>query len=399
MTVPETWFADAEKVVPAFDRRLGTRTWVLRQLRFDDDGAALELDLVDPGWRPPAHARWAGRDELEALRLRDEAHRELLTDYLDEDDSPPERAPWALRGWREQAAAWIEAEIARLGHRLESVEQVKQWSISTILRIRTDGPVFYLKASARLPLFVDEGRVTAALAGHFPDAVPEPLALHPDGCVLLPDLGDPVGWGVPVERRAEMFVRFARLQRESAALTGKLLAAGCLDRRLPVLESQLDGLVDVGRLTDEERDELRRRLPELKATCRRLAEQGVPPTLVHGDLHLGNVARPAGRLVYFDWTDACVAHPFIDLHSLQWESDDANRAALLDAYLAEWEGVVPEQRLREAARLAAVVTPLHHAVSYQHIAANVERSGRSELDSAHEFVREALGKLEALADT
>jgi aminoglycoside phosphotransferase (APT) family kinase protein len=385
--------------VPAFERRLGTTPWLLRQLRFDEDGAILELDVAEPAWRPPGHARWASRADLDTVRLRDEGHREVLAAYLDEVDPPAERAPWALRGWREQATAWLEAEVSRLGHRLESVEQVKQWSISTILRIRTDGPVLYLKASAQLPLFVDEAQVTAALAEHFPDAVPEPLALHPEGWVLLADLGDPVGWSAPVETRAEMLARFARLQRESAALTRELLAAGCLDRRLPVLESQLDGLVDVARLTDEEREQLRGRLPELKAACRRLGEQGLPPTLVHGDLHLGNVARPAGQLVYFDWTDACVAHPFIDLHSLQWESDDANRAALLDAYLTEWEGVVPEERLREAARLAAVVTPLHHAVSYQHIVAGVERAGQSELDAAHEFVREALGKLETLADT
>ena len=74
-------------------------------------------------------------------------------------------------------------------------------------------------------------------------------------------------------------------------------------------------------------------------------------TLVHGDLHPGNVARLDGELAYFDWTDACVAHPFFDLHSLQWQKDEATRAALLDAYLGAWEGVASPERLREAAIL------------------------------------------------
>jgi len=404
VTVPTTWFANAAVVSDAFAARLATPAWQLRQLAFDDGGAVLELDLPDGwGWAPPAHARWAGPDELGTLRLRDEAHRPLLEAYLGEGEPPAERAPWARRGWREEAVSWLEAELDRLGLALTGVEQVKQWSISTILRVRTDGPVLYLKASARLPLFVDEGHLTAALAERFPDAVPAPLAIHPEGWLLLEDFGEPAGWGAPAAVRAEMFARFARLQRESAPLTDELLAAGCLDRRLPVLEAQLDALAgdaaDITRLSEEEAETFRRRLPELKDACRRLAETGLPPTLVHGDLHLGNVARPGRDLLFFDWTDACVSHPFIDLHTLQWERDEEARKVVLDAYLAEWAGVASPEELRAAVRLAAVVTPLHHAVSYQTIATNVERSGRPELDAAHEFLREALGKLQVLSDT
>ena len=41
----------------------------------------------------------------------------------------------------------------------------------------------------------------------------------------------------------------------------------------------------------------------------------------------------------FDWTDACVAHPFIDMIAIGYEEDEAVAARLLDAYLAEWSGV------------------------------------------------------------
>ena len=141
---------------------------------------------------------------------------------------------------------------------------------------------------------------------------------------------------------------------------------------------------------------LRRLGPRFHEAIGRLDGLGLPPTLVHGDLHPGNAAWLDGRIAYFDWTDACVAHPFVDLHSLQWERDEATRTALLDAYLDQWRGVLPADRLREGVSLASVVTPLHHAVSYQHIVAGLEPSAKGELHATDAFLREALARAGAL---
>ena len=393
----DVWVAKADSIVEAFEYRLGTRPWLLRQLWFGEDEAVLELELSDQEWEPPAHGRWAGRADLDRLRLKDEGQRSLLEGYLDaleRDDVPPERPPWASPGWLPGVRTWLEGEAARLGHPVLAIEQVKQWSISAVLRVRTDGPVFYFKVSARLPLFVDEAAVTSELAARFPGDVPVPLAVEPErGWLLLAEFDELLGWRAPLELRCELFRRFAALQRQSIPVVDELLAAGCHDRRLHVLESQLDPLfadpVAVARLTPEERSELKRVAPALKQACRRLEALGVPATLVHGDLHPDNAARLDGELAYFDWTDACIAPPLIDLHSLQWEDDESVRAALLDAYVAAWDGAISA----EAVELARVVTPLHHAVSYSTIVANVERSGKSELDATHGFLREVLARV------
>jgi Phosphotransferase enzyme family len=412
VTARELWIANAAAIVPLFARRLGTTPWLLRQLRFAEDEeanrieAVFELVLRDPGWQAPAHGRWIGRAELDGLRLRDEDQRELLAAYLDSlerDETPKERAPWALPGWLEDVREWLEPEVERLGHSLVEIEQTKQWGISSVLRVRTDGPDLYFKVSARLPLFVDEGPVTAMLAERFPGYVPEPLAVEPDrGWFLLPEFQELVGWRAPLDVRCEVLARFAGLQRRTADQTADLIAAGCLDRRLDVLERQLEPLLaDPGalaRLQPEEIDELRRQAPLFREACRRLADIGPPPTLVHGDLHVGNVARQDGELVYFDWTDACIAHPFIDLLSLQWEQDEGNRKALLDAYLGAWDGIAPPERLREAASLAEIVIPLHHAVSYRTIVRGLEPVAKSELDATHSFLREALARARAWSD-
>ncbi|MBA2383619.1 MAG: aminoglycoside phosphotransferase family protein [Actinobacteria bacterium] len=406
----EVRVADASAIVDVFERRLGTRAWLLRQIRFGEEEArsrvegVFELELVDPGWTLPAHARWVGRPELDRLRLKDEEHRALLDEYLgalQRDEFPAERPPWARPGWREHVETWLETEVARLGHRIIRLHQIKQWSISSVLRIETDGPCLYLKSPARLPLFVEEATVTATLAELFPGYVPTPLAIEArEGWLLLPELREVMGWGAPLETRADMLRRFAGLQRRTAARTAELLAAGCLDRRLDVLETQIDPLLDdpeaVARVTPDDVADLRSRADDLKEACRQLAAVGLPDTLVHGDLHLGNVAREGGELVYFDWTDACIGHPFIDLLALQWERDEADRAALLEAYLDEWDGVTAPERLRVAAKLAGVVIPLHHAVSYWQIVASLEPAAKWELDATHTFLREALARVREL---
>ena len=405
----QLWIANAAEIVPLFERRLGTTPWLLRQLRFAEDEEAnrietvFELALRDPSWQAPAHGRWVGRGDLDQLRLRDEDQRELLAAYLDaleRREAPAERVPWALPGWLAEVREWLEPELERLGHSLAGIEQRKQWSISSVLRIRTDGPDLYFKVSARLPLFVDEGPVTAMLAERFPGYVPAPLAVEAErGWFLLAEFQELVGWRPPLDVRCEMLRRFAGLQRRTTEQTADLIAAGCLDRRLDVLEGQIEPLLAdpraVARLQPDEIDELRRQAPLLREACRRLADVGLPPTLVHGDLHVGNVARQDGELVYFDWTDACIAHPFIDLLSLRWEEDDASREALLDAYLEAWDGSVPAERLREAASLAEIVIPLHHAVSYRTIVRSLEPVAKPELDATHSFLREALAAARA----
>ena len=404
------WAANARMIVPALEHRLGTRLWLLRRLAFAEDESArridavYELELVEPTWDTPAHGRWAGLGDLTRLRLKDEQQRALLAAYLEaveRGDVPEQRPPWARPGWSAEVRPWIEMEAARLGRAVVAVEQIKQWSISSVLRIATDGPDLYFKVPARLPLFVEEATVTARLAERFPAHVPAPLAVDPErGWLLLPAFDQLFPWAAPLAERQEVLRRFARLQRGTSDLVEDLLADGCLDRRLEVLDSQIDPLLDdreaVARLSADETAELRRLAPALKELCRRLASLGPPPSLVHGDLHLGNVARLDGALVYFDWTDACITHPFIDLHSLQWEKDETTRAALLDAYLEGWEGAEEPERLREAVALAAVVIPLHHAVSYQHIVAGLEPDAKPELDATHEFLREALARAREL---
>lgn len=157
------------------------------------------------------------------------------------------------------------------------------------------------------------------LSGLYPDHIPAPLSIDEQHrWMLLADFGAAIEWDAPVEVQEEMLRLYGELQRDAATRVGDLLAIGCLDRRLERLAAQVleDTATLASQLDAAEIERLRALGPQLQAICAELASYAVPHTLVHGDLHLGNVARYAGSYLFFDWTDACVAHPFFDTISI-----------------------------------------------------------------------------------
>ena len=111
---------------------------------------------------------------------------------------------------------------------------------------------------------------------------------------------------------------------------------------------------------------------------------------MHGDLHLGNVARKGGRYVFFDWTDASVGHPFFDLIAVHNKRDAEDKERFLSAFLPSWRGWGDEQVLRRTWRVATPLCFLHHAVSYLYILRNLPAEKRHELDDGLNFFLQKL---------
>ena len=407
-------------IIATARRQLGVEATVLDLVEATVDWVARRVEAVyaleqrGPGWAPPPGARWASHQELAGLEFARPGHRAAVERWLlalERGDVSPGYRPWTRPGWFAAAAAWVEAELARLGHAPTGpVEQVKAWGLSCVLRVPTGGGEIYFKAvpapadQARedagrgagrrgLPLlFVDEPVLLRALAPGHPDLIPRPLAI--DGgrhWMLLPALGRPLAEEEDRGAAAAVLARVARLQVAVAGQLDALFAAGCLDRRLAVLATQIGPLLDaleaVERLDKAERDRVRASGPLLRELCARLAGYAVPETLVHGDLHPHNVARgpggPAGWLV-FDWTDACVAHPYFDLvtflhEALGPEDPPETWARLRDAYLEPWAEYEPPERLAAAFALAQPLGALHLAVSYRHLMANLSPAWQQDL--------------------
>jgi hypothetical protein len=369
--------------------------------------AVLELENQSPGWEPPDGAQWVDRAALAGLPLAQPEQRATIEGWLAERESgniPALRPAWARPGWLAEVTAWVAAHLAERGATLDGpLEQRKTWSISCLLRGSTAAGAVYVKACPNLPLFTHEPAITAALAAHYPQYVPQPLAVEQARrWMLLADFGNDLLDNAPLPAWEAMIDTFARMQRESEGQIAALLAAGCLDRRPATLVAAIPALLADSRalhiIPAEELDQLEAAAPRLAALCDALTQTPVAPTLVHGDLHGHNVALRDGVPIFFDWSDACIAHPFFDLATLPdgdfFTANPDELPRLRDRYLAHWSDVAPHEELVALADQVVPVALLHHSVSYQHIVISLEPSSQSELSNGWRyFLRELLKAL------
>ena len=331
--------------------------------------------------------RWLTRDALATELVDEPALVEKVWQVWQEQGESNLRPAWEKADWLAEVEGWIGTQLAKRGERLvKPIELVRSWSLSCVLRAEASSAgsgqaigFYYFKVVADLPLFVNEAVFLQKLGELYPQKVPALVAIEPErGWFLTADLGATLGWSAPLERRQAMLADYGGWQRTAVADVDRLLAMGCLDRRLDRLPAQIEkafteDFVLAGAATAADRERLMGLIPLLQALCGRLAAYGVPETLVHGDLHGDNVAlADDGEFVYFDWTDACISHPFFDMLVIFFERDTAVRVQLRDAYLAEWTDVVPMAQLLEMWPLAELLAGAHHVVSYWQILANIE---------------------------
>jgi hypothetical protein len=382
-------FADneLESVRDAFADLLGGRVAVLHYATRQIDREARQLDVayvLEPLVAVESDASWLEPAAVAEADLLEDDRALLLAHF----ETAEPRAPWTRVGWLAEATEWIEESLAALDRApTRPVEQVRTWALSAVLRVPTSEDAVFFKATADLPLFVDEGRVMAGLARLFPRNVPRPLAVdRPRRWMLLEDAGPALGWDAPTEERASVLVTFGRMQATAARDVEGLLAMGCIDRRPAWLAREVSLLladdVALTGLDEEEISKLRADEPVLVELCERLAASFVPDSIAHGDLHLGNVARAGGSYVFFDWSDACLTHPFLDLIDVFREEDTATRDALRDAYLSAWAEHGSTEQLLSLWRLAEPLASLNQAVSYRYIASGVEAGTNQELEWA-----------------
>jgi hypothetical protein len=407
MSHPErVWAANTRVLKPLLETTAGAPVNILRYAAFhrdEDLRESYQIHLLELRGSPPQNAFWRPPEIILEDGTLPLPLQEGLARWHEErrlGRTPERRAPWALPGWHARAERWIAKQVRLHGRgAIQRIEPIKSWSISCLFKVIMDSGIFYFKATRDLPLFVNEGVVLTRLARLYPARVPVPVALDPEeGWMLLEDFGEALGDAVSLEQQASFMQDFARVQIDSSGRIEALLAAGCKDRRIDGLFSQIEPLFEdeliMNLLTEEERAKLRQQIPQLRALLGEFGALPIPPALLHGDLHAGNVTLRDRSFLYFDWTDAAVSHPYLDMIHVFLEEDESKQAALQEAYLAVWEEHYPRADVRRAWELAGRVFGLYHAVSYQYIAHGIEEIVQPELNYSFYFLRRLLAGLE-----
>ncbi len=344
-----------------------------------------ELEAHPPAWTPPAGGRWTGEGEVRGIPMAEPDERAILQGWFAEarvGGGPARRPPWARRGWFDVAAGWMKTQLRGLTHvPVAPIEQLRAWERSCLLRACTAAGPVYLKAVPKL--FAREPRLTRELAARHPARVPRLLAVDDErGWMLMADFGGRGLDRVPeVARWEEALRRYAALQIDSIGWRDRLITLGCPFRPLEDLAAGIAPLLGDtdallldrdGGLTSDQIVNLRALAPQLEAACAELAGYAPPYALEHGDLHPANIiATDDGDILFFDWSDSSVAHPFLSLvrdffaEAARVLPDVPDlRARLRDAYLEPWTAFAPPERLVAAFELAQALAPLHYAVGY-----------------------------------
>ena len=249
--------------------------------------------------------------------------------------------------------------------------------------MRVDTPDGRCWFKAVFPHFRHEPMMTAFLDREMPGSIAPIIAVDADeGWLLLDEVGPDTLASNPFAHRPAI-EHLVAMQRAFGGRTDELVAAGFRRRELSELPNLLAAALAspaVSPWIDLSPDRIGRLVDWLTEAVAEIDALGVPDTLVHGDFNPGNIAIHQGHPVLFDWSDAAVSHPLVDVVTwASWFRDDVERVdELWTMFLQAWTGVIPATRFDALRPTFEAVAGAYHTVSYAGILAALEPSRRSE---------------------
>lgn len=383
-------------------RQLGFETWTLKcAARGEADGQPWRIFFAvvcDSQPTLPRGAQWLSREKSSAIRFSSPVVEDTVKAWFADYGSPSElRAPWEIIGWHDAAHDWIRAQLTTLGFTAtSSIVQQRVWGLSCTMKVAADKGDLYFKATP--PFMAHEGRVMQAVAEECPRLLPPPLAVDSErGWLLMSDYGtNMLHECADISRWEEALSRFSQFQVKQVEHVQQWFSLNIPDRRLGRMVEMIDPLIascermlsrGPSGLSESEVTSLRSLSMPLKLMCARLAQFAVPHTLVHGDLG-GNILIKDSGYIFFDWTDACISHPFFEMatisaayfdESVLKDNPDAD-IRLRDAYIEPWTAYRPIDVLIEAFEASRPLGALHQAMTYTWILTNISADARPELE-------------------
>lgn len=336
---PEAW-----DVVAGARERFGLEVTVLRIL------------ATEPGISPGGAVTYLARTS--------QSPDGLLTPVAVDLSPHPNRAQYAELGGPAASLAWARDSLEERGRGpvVRAVQQ-RTWNLSAIWRLDTPSGPVWLKEVPRF--FAHEPAVLGWIAGAgFGELVPRFVAAD-RGRMLLEHIPGEDLYGAPPGIREAIGPRVHPLQVCAADRLDTLISLGVPDLRAAPLAGRLREVVERYGRGDPR---LARLIDGLDDRLAAVAAFGLPDTLVHGDLHPGNVRGERdgdGRdLVVIDWGDCTIGHPAFDILRLSGDVESEVAEALIAAWAARWRASAPGSDPLRAVELLRPVAALRGAAGY-----------------------------------
>jgi hypothetical protein len=278
------------------------------------------------------------------------------------------RGPFSKLGWIEEAQEWIRESVRT--HRVDFNDDIRQFSASgffALVRFGTfHGPAFWLKATSAPN--VHEFTVTQTIARYCPQFLPPLIGARKDwNAWVTEEVGLPLDENICFHAFREATGCLAEIQIICATHVNELLACGCFDQRMPVLQAHLPGLMHyietaMAKQTSTRVPTLNRgRLGELgslllEATSA-MEASGLPDTLIHNDVNMGNILFDGTRAVFTDWAEAGIGIPFLTFQHLYIQALNTDEtgtwgAQLKTAYKEHWRIALNDSQIERAFALS-----------------------------------------------
>lgn len=404
-TLPQHRYLEASAINHAIKEQFGLDATTLDCIydRYKDDERedqhqVYALENHSPDWEPPGNGSWVSREELSTLTLAIPEHRAVLEAWFAEVESgniPAWRLPWARSGWFASASMWISQQLHYLGIEVTGlIEQIAVRMWSSILRVPTTIGDVYFKAAS--PAFAFEPLLTHVLSERLPAHSPHVLAVDSERhWMLMEDAGKTLRTVIEAEgntqRFAAMLPQFAQFQMKTPNFLEELLATNCPDRRLDKIPALFEETIAdmpallIGKengMSGEEYEQLRSFTPQLREMCSKLASYNIPATLHHDDFHPGNMLVKGENIIFFDWAESAIAHPFYSMTIViryakyVYKYDENALNHLRDVYLQAWTSFEPMERLIEAFQLALRLGILCRALTWHNAVAQLEERAK-----------------------
>ena len=292
---------------------------------------------------------------------------------------------WHQPDWQSEAQTWIRSMLDE--NKLQLTGEINQPHIrpwSTVMTVPTGDGLLYFKASTSV--FAHETALTDYLARFRPEIFPDILAVDlKRHWMLMRDAGTPLRQFIRAEKTVtrwkDVLPLYVDLQREMAERTTHLLTLGVMDRRLAKLPEMFENLIadepamlldQEESLTSEEYSRLKTSVPDFVRMCEKLASYKIPETIHHDDFHDANIFVRDGKIIFTDWGESAVTHPFFTLVVMMRGIDNSmgvdfspESEQVRDMYLGYWTSYASMEELRSVVKLAQSIGYVNRALTWK----------------------------------